>query len=247
MLTKLIAVVSAAVFCTLPLKASAQPVPTVLFPADLVILLDDSGSIDPIEWSQQTQFARDLVNSYNLGPTNVNIAVGAFGTTARSLIDLSASGVTVVNAIATAVHRTSQSTCLTCAFEFASAQFETYGRAGSPRATIVFTDGQNNVRDSEFAAQLAHLQSLGPIFAIGLGDSVPTSFIELIASDIAGIQTSFFTGFFASPVPAVTSSLGLYAASLNASPVTPIPEPETYAMLLAGLALLGVAMRRRNN
>jgi hypothetical protein len=28
--------------------------------------------------------------------------------------------------------------------------------------------------------------------------------------------------------------------------VTPIPEPETYAMLLAGLALLGFATRRKN-
>ena len=34
--------------------------------------------------------------------------------------------------------------------------------------------------------------------------------------------------------------------SLNATPVTPVPEPETYAMLLAGLGLMGVIARRRN-
>ena len=32
----------------------------------------------------------------------------------------------------------------------------------------------------------------------------------------------------------------------EAGSVTPIPEPETYAMLLAGLGLLGVAVRRKN-
>jgi len=208
--------------------------------------LDDSSSITATQWSEQQAFARDLVSFYNLSPSNVNVAVGAFGTTARSLIDLSGSSVTVLNAISTAVHSTGQNTCLTCGFEFASAQFDTYGRAGSPRATIVITDGQNNVRDAEFAAQLAHLQSLSPIFAVGVG-SAPSSFIELIASDIAGIQTSFFTDFAFPITRSVTSSLGLYAESLNASPVTPIPEPQTYAMLLAGLALLGVAMRRRIN
>lgn len=34
--------------------------------------------------------------------------------------------------------------------------------------------------------------------------------------------------------------------SLNATPVTPVPEPETYAMLLAGLGLMGAIARRRN-
>jgi hypothetical protein len=33
--------------------------------------------------------------------------------------------------------------------------------------------------------------------------------------------------------------------SLTASPVTPVPEPETYAMLLAGLGLMGAIARRR--
>lgn len=33
--------------------------------------------------------------------------------------------------------------------------------------------------------------------------------------------------------------------SLTVSPAAPVPEPETYAMLLAGLGLLGIAARRR--
>ena len=38
-----------------------------------------------------------------------------------------------------------------------------------------------------------------------------------------------------------------YGATLTYTPITPVPEPESYAMLLAGLGLIGtIAIRRRN-
>jgi hypothetical protein len=37
-------------------------------------------------------------------------------------------------------------------------------------------------------------------------------------------------------------NLGSYSGTLN---VSPVPEPETYAMLLAGLGLVGFMVRRR--
>ncbi|WP_296509198.1 FxDxF family PEP-CTERM protein [Rhodoferax sp.] len=40
-----------------------------------------------------------------------------------------------------------------------------------------------------------------------------------------------------------TASAGNFSGSLN---VTPVPEPETYAMLLAGLGVMGAIARRRN-
>ena len=38
---------------------------------------------------------------------------------------------------------------------------------------------------------------------------------------------------------------GVYFSAATAGPVTPVPEPETYAMLLAGLGLVGTMVRRR--
>jgi len=38
---------------------------------------------------------------------------------------------------------------------------------------------------------------------------------------------------------------GVYFKGATAGPVTPVPEPETYAMLLAGLGLVGTMVRRR--
>lgn len=41
-----------------------------------------------------------------------------------------------------------------------------------------------------------------------------------------------------------SASIGSYSANLA---VTPVPEPETYAMLLAGLGIVGLSMRRRRD
>lgn len=57
---------------------------------------------------------------------------------------------------------------------------------------------------------------------------------------------------FALPTSFVSPEFALHVQSIGANgdsgwyvPTTPIPEPETYAMLLAGLGLLGFAARRR--
>ena len=48
-----------------------------------------------------------------------------------------------------------------------------------------------------------------------------------------------------------SSGMALYAMAVHSgdvgSAVTPVPEPETYAMLLTGLGLVGAAVRRRNS
>ena len=38
---------------------------------------------------------------------------------------------------------------------------------------------------------------------------------------------------------------GTYALASSATATPPVPEPETYAMLLAGLGVVGMAVRRR--
>ncbi len=44
----------------------------------------------------------------------------------------------------------------------------------------------------------------------------------------------------------LTGTSGLYGVAVNFSPAAaPIPEPETYAMMLAGLGLMGFVARRR--
>ena len=66
----------------------------------------------------------------------------------------------------------------------------------------------------------------------------------------AGSQTLSWNGALASGTytVSITGTTGLsgarYAASVSAIPA-PVPEPETYAMMLGGLALLGAVARRK--
>ena len=44
----------------------------------------------------------------------------------------------------------------------------------------------------------------------------------------------------------INTASGGYAGTITTNPVAAVPEPETYAMMLAGLGLLGFSARRRN-
>lgn len=66
------------------------------------------------------------------------------------------------------------------------------------------------------------------------------------ASFNAGMNTLVITGVTAGPGgPQWGNGTGAYNMSLGGSAVAAVPEPETFAMLLAGLGLVGFATRRR--
>jgi hypothetical protein len=72
--------------------------------------------------------------------------------------------------------------------------------------------------------------------ANGVTSNNVTAFYRFNAGDTDGINS--FTTSFAS-----LSNATLYTTGL--APVAAVPEPGTYAMLLSGLALMGVVARRR--
>ncbi|SDP79048.1 PEP-CTERM protein-sorting domain-containing protein [Rhodoferax sp. OV413] len=69
-------------------------------------------------------------------------------------------------------------------------------------------------------------------------------------------QSLYYTGNIAADTYTLTLSGGannassfsllMSASSLSPDITTPVPEPETYAMMLAGLGLIGAVVRRRN-
>lgn len=71
---------------------------------------------------------------------------------------------------------------------------------------------------------------------------------ELTDASAAQLQSVFSSdlrvGLFASAANA-TGGFETFFVGNVASPVTPVPEPETYALMLGGLGLLGLAARRR--
>lgn len=101
------------------------------------------------------------------------------------------------------------------------------------------------------------------------GDFAPVNFADtftgagnsgfvfaLDADQAAAAQAAAFTGDFGSNLFGLSASLSnatggfetFFVASAGDAVMAPIPEPETYALMLAGLAAVGfVAVRRRRN
>jgi hypothetical protein len=83
-----------------------------------------------------------------------------------------------------------------------------------------------------------------PLFALtALTPTTANTWSDLAA----GTYTLQYTGTLAkaSKVFGLTvPTIGSYGAVVN---LTPVPEPETYAMMLAGLGLMGIMVRRRKN
>ncbi len=66
-----------------------------------------------------------------------------------------------------------------------------------------------------------------------------TSSLSFSGGATPGSYTLYVDGYKVTPALS-----GSYAGNIS---ISPVPEPETYAMLLAGLGLLGLSARRRNN
>lgn len=109
---------------------------------------------------------------------------------------------------------------------------------------IVWTDGAtlNNVTFEAFGASGA---SLGTIFAPNIGDG---NFNSGTAEDrFFGVVNSGGISAISIISPGIPGAggSGIEVDHLQYGLAAPVPEPETYAMLLAGLGLLGFAARRR--
>src|SRR5665647_1693864 len=76
------------------------------------------------------------------------------------------------------------------------------------------------------------------------------SYQSTVATTVTGLNTNSATMDFAGQTVPGYYSLRLVGHNANrysGSIATPVPEPEMFAMMLAGLGLLGFSARRRNN
>jgi hypothetical protein len=84
---------------------------------------------------------------------------------------------------------------------------------------------------------------------VGSGSQLGSWSFDGTSGDAYNIVTLMSAGSYYLSVSGLADGTdgGLYTLSVAALSVTaPIPEPETYALLLAGLALIGFVARRRN-
>lgn len=88
------------------------PVPKCNRVVDVVLVFDESGSIDSNEWSQEKAFANTLVAQFNVNIEAATIGVVFFHEHARLVSPLTASAGSVTAAINTG--RTGTYTCIGC-------------------------------------------------------------------------------------------------------------------------------------
>ena len=163
---------------------------------DIMLVLDESGSLDSSEFNLMRNFAKALVNSFDFDNSNTQMGIALFsgssitstdGKLSRILVPLTDDKTTLLNALN---GMTSQGgfTCIGCGLERAVDEFTSNGIPGNVPITIVLTDGQNNRPISNPSTflnqQLQSLDNLGSVnVAIGVGNGVDQSELLSIAGD----------------------------------------------------------------
>lgn len=169
---------------------SVAPMPQVFERADIMLVVDDSGSLSITEFNQLKQGLQSFVQSFTLGPDNVRIGLVQFDSSARLRFGLSAVSASVRNAINSLPHSGLQ-TCTSCGIALADQHLQSAARPDAARYIVVVSEGAANVEADTLASVALAAQSNATVFAVGVGVGAFAEELELIASDITNRRTVF--------------------------------------------------------
>lgn len=231
---------------TISLQAVAPPPEDA--PLDLVIAIDESGSLTPTDFSREKQAAIDFVNALDFTGGVRKVGVLAFSTAARQILAPSNNKTTVVNAI-NSISQAGGFTNITDAIRDARAMVTTGAgaQAGADKVLLLITDGENNREVDQLAPETNLFKAIpGEIFALGFGTADLTQ-LNQIASDPDS------THVYLTPDPTQLSAIALEIAeeiqapaATNvvldlqvAAPFTPVSGSTVTAGTLVGMPPAG--------
>ena len=169
---------------TITLDSVAPPAEDV--PLDLVIAIDESGSLDATDFSREKQAAIDLINALDFGTAGVRkVGVLAFSMDARVISNLTAtkaSAISAINGIAQRRGGTNITDAIRDARQMVTNPAQG-AQAGAAKVLVLMTDGEANIEVSSLGSVTAAFKSLpGEIFALGFG-AADTAQLNMVASD----------------------------------------------------------------
>ncbi|XP_035826806.1 uncharacterized protein LOC101848762 [Aplysia californica] len=169
------------------MKAATPPPATCGGQADIVFLLDESGSVGQSNFDKMLSFVQNVANDFTIGPNDVQVGVDTFSTSfgtdfhlkdhlskpsllsAVKNIHYSGGGTNTGDAIG---HMTRES------FTAAAGH-----RANVPKIAIVVTDGRSNNKQATIAEAEKARKAGITMLAIGVGAGVDDSELNAIATD----------------------------------------------------------------
>jgi uncharacterized protein YegL len=175
---------------TIPLSGASIVSET---PADILLVVDESGSIAPADYTSQKQFMTNLVNGLTVDASH-RVGVVRFSS-AASFVPVPGSAPptaffssagTLTPLIGAMTQPANGTTCTSCGVATARQRFAAETPANRKKLIVLLTDGQSNTNTDQLAPELAAAKSAGiEFFVVGIGTNQQINVAELnqIASD----------------------------------------------------------------
>ncbi|XP_025114149.1 cartilage matrix protein-like isoform X2 [Pomacea canaliculata] len=152
-------------------------------PADVVFLMDASGSIKPGEWQQEKEFVANLIDSLAVGPRAIHVGVIVYSTDIGQVIDLQPfKSRTQLKAMLRGLEQDGQGTDTALAVARMRSMVANQGRPGAIPIAVVITDGRSDdVHKTIQEALNARTVEKITMIALGVGNETYLDELQEIA------------------------------------------------------------------
>ncbi|CAC5383706.1 unnamed protein product [Mytilus coruscus] len=165
---------------------NTDPCPVCSAKADVVFLLDSSGSVTATNFKKILEFIKGVVSKFSVGPNDIQVGVDTFQDTVKSEFKLNQyhDKNNLITAIGNIVYQTGGTKTGPAIKFMTTNSFSTAAghRTGVPKICIVITDGKSNNKANTLAESEKARASGIQLIAIGVGNGVNQIELEGIAN-----------------------------------------------------------------